>query len=482
MSVRRPRPRCRRRGIRQGQDGNFITITAISLVVLLGIATLVIDIGFDLGQRRFMQNGADAAALAAARMLADSVSPYPQGTRPQGIPHFFGVTDAIVFNLAYDIAERNQSSGITGRTTDFSVTVEYCVAANDNSYSAAPGCPSPNSWVTSTGSGARVPDGAYKVRVTVSSTFTTFLGSAVGHETLSTRAQAIAGIRGVCPPEATGNIWPFTLWDQQDFGTDPNTLFDLWSSNAPGPWPGGSPWKNVLDLSAAAAWCDGINPDYGWRVDGDLSPKAFPSTDGDQGNVRCFHVSPPEDGEDTTWNRAGYSADPRHPGTGIATTDLPEWAACTFEGTLQVGNKVPTYVDAGYTGDGGQNVATGIYGPGTASCADGTSYFFQGATQIDPAHPSWGPYRNVWVFTYDNPEYWSNNEWVGPNAVSGGQRKQPGRIELIRILPMRIYQDYSTANSRIYGRVVSPVFPPDDHPPLCGVGPGIFGNVVRLGS
>jgi hypothetical protein len=58
-------------------------------------------------------------------------------------------------------------------------------------------------------------------------------------------------------------------------------------------------------------------------------------------------------------------------------------------------------------------------------------------------------------------------------------------VELIRILHFRIYRDYEVANSRIWGRVVSPVFPPSYDPagcPIDSLGPGIYGNIVRLGD
>ena len=467
-----------------------MVFTAIALVAMLAIATLVIDLGFDEGQRRFMQNGADAAALAAANFLANNVSPLPAGS---AFAQFFGVTDAQVYQQAYNTAYSNQNPGITGRTTSFAVKLEYCVAANSSSYSIAPGCPSPNSWVTSTDNpaGDSVPHGTYKVRVTVTSTISTLFGRVIGVNSTTTLGQAIAVIQGVCPQTtATGNIWPFTLWNQQNFGTDYNTLYELWGSTAPSP-PFAGNWQNVLDLTPAARWCDGntstTDADYSYlnRPGGTLSPQAFPSTDGAQGSVTCNNGGTPFAGQDTTWYRDGFAEDPSYPGYDTNVPDLGIWAACTFQGTLRVrqgatpGNKIPTYVDANpaQTGNGGNNVAQGIYGPGTYTCPNGTTYFFQGDTQIDPAHPSWGPYRDIVVFTYDNPEYWhkSQNAWT----TNGNS---PDRVELMRILPFRIYENYSTAGSRIYGKVVSPAVPPGSNPPTCGFGPDIYGNVASLGS
>ena len=51
--------------------GQVVLITAFALVVLIGIAALVIDIGFSVMLRRQEQNAADPGAVAAARFIAD---------------------------------------------------------------------------------------------------------------------------------------------------------------------------------------------------------------------------------------------------------------------------------------------------------------------------------------------------------------------------------------------------------------------------
>ena len=50
-------------------SGQTLIWFALSLVVLLGIAALAIDVGRLYGERRRMQNAADAAALAGAHEL-----------------------------------------------------------------------------------------------------------------------------------------------------------------------------------------------------------------------------------------------------------------------------------------------------------------------------------------------------------------------------------------------------------------------------
>lgn len=55
----------------QSHRGQIVPITALLLVILLGIAALVVDIGFSWMLRRQEQNAADSAALAAARHIDD---------------------------------------------------------------------------------------------------------------------------------------------------------------------------------------------------------------------------------------------------------------------------------------------------------------------------------------------------------------------------------------------------------------------------
>ncbi|MGH9173604.1 MAG: pilus assembly protein TadG-related protein, partial [Vicinamibacterales bacterium] len=51
--------------------GQILVITAAALVVLLGIAALVVDLGFGVLIRRQEQNAVDPGAVAAARFIDD---------------------------------------------------------------------------------------------------------------------------------------------------------------------------------------------------------------------------------------------------------------------------------------------------------------------------------------------------------------------------------------------------------------------------
>lgn len=460
-----------------------MVFTAIALVAMLGITSMVIDLGMLFGQRRFMQNGADAAALAAAQMLGNSVSPYSvNGPWPQNIPNFFGVTDGDVYQKALNIAQKNQNPGITGRTSNFAVKVEYCVAVDNSHYLVdQPGCPSPNSWRLSQGGTnptARVPDGAYKVRVTVSSTLSTFFGVVVGKSTTDATGQGIAVILGVCPQTVvTGNVFPYTLWDQQNFGTtDPNTLFQLWSSNPPAPRNADNSWKNILDFTPANKWCNGLSPDYPWAVDPTFAAMVPVGTNCAAGGGFT--------GTDNSWNRSLYTQDARggcYVGNDLNPQDIATWASTGYMGTLAVGMKMPVFTQ---TGDQGNNIALAIYGKNGVPACSGT-YFFNGVTAVDPDHPLWGVYRDIKVFTYNlrpgDQNFYASNLNTKVWGDFGGGFNKMGRVTLIRILNFRLYSNYDPSNSEIWGKVVGTLVPPDQNPPLCG-GPGIYGNVVHLGS
>ena len=56
-----------------GESGQVLIVTAFALIVLLGIAAIVVDLGFSWMLRRQEQNAADPAAIAAARYLKDDL-------------------------------------------------------------------------------------------------------------------------------------------------------------------------------------------------------------------------------------------------------------------------------------------------------------------------------------------------------------------------------------------------------------------------
>ncbi len=66
--------------MRDGQSGQLMIIVALGMVVILGFAALVVDMGNGYSQKRLAQNAADGAALAAIRMVRMSPSDTPGST------------------------------------------------------------------------------------------------------------------------------------------------------------------------------------------------------------------------------------------------------------------------------------------------------------------------------------------------------------------------------------------------------------------
>ena len=56
-----------------GERGQILVLGALLMTVLFAFLALVIDVGNGYTQRRFVQNGSDAAAIAAARLLANNL-------------------------------------------------------------------------------------------------------------------------------------------------------------------------------------------------------------------------------------------------------------------------------------------------------------------------------------------------------------------------------------------------------------------------
>ncbi len=64
----------------EGQSGQLMIMVAVGLVVILGFAAVVMDLGNGYSQKRLAQNAADGAALAAMRMVRMSPSDTPGST------------------------------------------------------------------------------------------------------------------------------------------------------------------------------------------------------------------------------------------------------------------------------------------------------------------------------------------------------------------------------------------------------------------
>jgi hypothetical protein len=84
---------------RRRERGSVALLAAVAIMVLVGMMVLAVDLGYLLGVRGQLQNGVDAAALAAAAGLRASVEPMGTGVGTQ--------QEVIVRDLAKDFAARN---------------------------------------------------------------------------------------------------------------------------------------------------------------------------------------------------------------------------------------------------------------------------------------------------------------------------------------------------------------------------------------
>ena len=67
----------------KNERGQAIVLTVLALVVLLGMAALVLDVGAWFHQKRHLQATADAAALAGAQLLPSN----PGGAQTQAVSY-----------------------------------------------------------------------------------------------------------------------------------------------------------------------------------------------------------------------------------------------------------------------------------------------------------------------------------------------------------------------------------------------------------
>jgi hypothetical protein len=94
--------------LRQDERGAVAIIVCVAMIGLIGMAGLVLDTAALFQERRELQNGADAAALAAAEECAR------QDAGIDATPLVNECTDAFAFSTAEDYVEDNALDGVSG--------------------------------------------------------------------------------------------------------------------------------------------------------------------------------------------------------------------------------------------------------------------------------------------------------------------------------------------------------------------------------
>jgi Flp pilus assembly protein TadG len=530
-------PKCRALfGPRRGQTLVFFTLMMTAFVTFLAV---VVDLGFLYGQRRYDQNGADAAALAVGRDLATNVTPSNQS----GTAVYFAVTDAEAYKLARQYGGLDPNTTTTSptgtnqnanldSTNQLKISLEY--APDGSTWCYSPAGPQPprqlgmgvtavpvcSSTIPSYPPPPTSLTNPYKIRVTVSSTtassFLSFLGNLspgpppptntqanagqaacirpTGVTGMLTCAQTVVSIAGTLTYHGTGPAVPITACDTQLGVGTVGQMYPLWTSN-PGTTCGikTGNWKQTFDFTASAQWCDGIGPDY-------LYTSLLPA---------------PCAAADTTWNRGGFVADASNPGTGLEKNDVPMWLSLGFSGTLTTTMMLPTYQNDGQAnGSEGQNIAIGVYCDNTVTkntcpgnTPSGTYLFAQNQTGFHATCPddfgiAYGVgCRDVTVPTWITPEAAGTcNPGKVPcwQAVTG--TGAPDRVEIANFRQFRIYCSWGTANgdqvcngapsavpgaatgtSTVSGRYLGPFLGNCD-PATCNQAPNLNGVGVEFGG
>ena len=522
------------------ERGQALVMVAVAFSALLGIAALAVDLGLIFAQRRFDQNGADAAALAAARMLAAAASPLDTSGAL-----YLSVSDADVYREVRRYAGLdpntsaatptgiNRGTGLASQTT-LAVTLEYAAAGV---WCYSPSGPAPlrsppvPPCALAVVSGVAYPPlpvaaQAYRVRVTVSSTAKGLFAPAAGIADRTpaapqdqarpaclrtggtggntTCAHAVTAIAGATGAQSPAPIIPVATADCQIAAPTGGVLFELWGSTPSGCGVDLGSWKNMLDFTTETRWCNTLkgnsDPDYRYT---NLLPPGAQIAGGP-----CEHELP-----DPTWSRAGYTPDPAHPGQNDVNGDMRYWIAAGFGGTLRAGytdgNRFPTYVElqSSPAGDLGQNVAAGFYcgssGVTATSCSvsinpAGTYFFAKNRPDFHDVCPDqWGTRygagcREAAVVTWAQPE-WVVDLQSGGTGWSSSGSGGPARVRAARLLTFRLYCDHdnnglctlppksivgSAAGSTVWGRAVSPLI--TGACATCTAGPSLVGNKVSL--
>ena len=223
----------------RSERGQTVIITAVGLVVMIGLVGLVIDGGHAWGKQRQTQNGADATAKAGAVVIQNLLA--ETGT----------YLDGDVGCAVEDMADANEVDLVSAEYTDFVGTVMGPVGA----------C----------GSTALIPDDAQGVKATTEDEFDTFLGGIVGIQTFTARtdATAVVGIQqDVCPAAAGCGALPVTFPQVGEICDDTEFDFEIGEMDTDGVYEPYEliPEGSTLDQNnlAIIPLCPGNPGSVGW--------------------------------------------------------------------------------------------------------------------------------------------------------------------------------------------------------------------------
>ncbi len=408
--------------------------------VLLGVAALVVDVGYGMAQQGAMQTAADAGALATARLLAASVA--------SDSPVQYLTSDTQVHATATQFAAYNRVA--SGFAATYQMAVEYLrwnastcapatppvfTSASDAVLAASHGGVLNSSPAAALGS---VPSGTCGVRVFSQVTYDAVFAQVIGITVERANASAAARVLPTAPPSTFTRVWPITRW----LGAAGCTFTvnsapcSFWDSHGP---PNGS-FKLVVDLSR-------------------YSSLVYPSPLRQQHIVDWDHTYP-----GNSQNRQ---------------TDLDNWLRHGWNGRLQIGdarcastspsplpfaNCSNSRVEA-YNGTLGSNVGDAM-----------RAFISANAEGSDVSGQNLGRYvtMNVFLWRYGESNINTSTD-VASTLWTSGSGSSIQRIILDQVRCFRFYEN-TVSNSDARGYYVSCL---SNNPPTAG-GPSTVANTVAL--
>jgi hypothetical protein len=222
------------------QSGQMLVLLALALVALMAIAGLAIDGGMAIVERRRMQNAADAAALAATRLLAEAICRGPGSIGDSAI--------ATEVNIQAEQNGVRDSDGSPGNAVNANVHGVYVNHALET--------------IGQVGQGY-IPASATGIAVTAEITRTTYLIRLVGIDTAGASGYAL-GMAG--PPFMVEGTRPFGVPMQLVDELEPGDEFRVSFKNSEITWATGQSqhrgWMNL-----AYVWNVSEDPDFPRAID-----------------------------------------------------------------------------------------------------------------------------------------------------------------------------------------------------------------------
>jgi hypothetical protein len=316
------------------------------LGVLFGMASLVMDVGYGTGQVRAMQNGADAAVMAATRLLAESVTTGP-GNPPTLI---YGGTNGQVHNKAREFAFYNHPAGLASSDYEH-IAVEYMPCSGAS--------PSPN-WTyssdwqivnevlgsateTSTvrvrrqaSAAAAPPAWTCKLRVFTRVMHHALFASALGHGNVGETSRATAAISGTNLPSVFTNVWPITRWEC-NCSNDRVNSSDGCDDQSPGDVNEAPCQSDPTTNKKCTFWDSQSDPQGSFKHYVDMSHySGLAKSDSPPELTRNQHLNGWSDANRYDPPPPDVQYDTTHPGSNDRINDVPHWVRHSWKGGVRI--------------------------------------------------------------------------------------------------------------------------------------------------